>query len=191
MTEKEYLKVKKLTDRLMSNSKDIKHNLEHTQRVRLLSHKIVDYLGLKSIDRDLLDSICLLHDITYIRYSSSPFTYFFEGYIAKHELDKYLRKIIISPKERQIIINAISKHPHSFPFGKLNRTGNVYTKILQDADTIDLFSKRRLDDVKKFYPKDLYNKVKIYFGEKLVKWGMGRVERYLNYPQLKFLLKKY
>jgi hypothetical protein len=92
-----------------------------------------------------MEAICYVHDLTYTVYDPGVKTYFLERRYITWILGGFLKEFDIDGKEKNIIINACSRHTHSFPFRRLNKKGDIYTKILQDADTIDFFQEDRMN----------------------------------------------
>jgi len=150
-----------------------KHNFAHIERVRNNAIRFAKILGVSNlINLNVLQAACYLHDITYLKYKNNPITYFFEGHLARRALVKLLPKFEVSGKEADIIINACFRHTHSFPFGQLNRNQDIYTKLLQDSDTIDFF-----------HPVRINNKIPTIV-EYFLKYGKKNLAHYLNFPQL-------
>jgi HD superfamily phosphodiesterase len=133
---------------------DIQHNLHHIQSV---TKNALDISQKYDVDTNLIEAICYVHDLTYTVHNPSIKTYIFEGKYIAAILNKFLSIFNINNIEKEIIINACRKHPHSFPFRKLNRNSDIYTKILQDADTLDYFSERRINNFIKNNTFGLFN----------------------------------
>jgi len=95
-----------------------------------------------------------------------------------------LDELGIRSSEREVIENAIYSSSFSFPFRRLNKNKDLYTQILQDADTLDFFSKEReksFDKVKKDF--GFYNILGLVSTGAL-KYGRKNLSKYLNFPQL-------
>lgn len=185
MTNTLLLRIKSLVKTEMRKTDDSQHGLSHLLRVKDNALKIVKILGVeKKLDLNLLKSICLLHDLTYVSHKTGFISWILERKIVKKEVLKLLDEIKVDSKEKKIILTAVCFHPHAFPLRRLNQRGNLYTKILQDSDTLDQFSKIRLASFKKECFSSFGGKIKFYllspficFGEKKLKW-------FLNYPFL-------
>jgi hypothetical protein len=162
-----------------SGCRDPRHNVDHLMRVNNNAIKIVDLLDLKhQIDIHLINSICYLHDITWTKYAQNIYSYLFEGILSVPIVESIINSIPISPIEHIIIIQAIRKHPLSLPFHRLNKRGDIYTKILQDADTLEMFEETRVNMFIKKFPKMLQPLIKklIYFFQTHLHW-------FLNYQE--------
>ncbi len=142
MNEKTLITIKEEVARRVGIKCDIQHGMSHLNNVRDSALKIAEH---HKVDTNLLEAICYLHDLTYTHYNPGIITYFWEGAYVKKLLPELLDKIKINGKDREIIINACGKHPHSFPWTKLNSKEDIYSQILQDADTLDFLSVARLD----------------------------------------------
>src|SRR3989344_3840218 len=127
----------------MASAHGSQHNLNHVYNVVKSAMQMSQSYD---IDKNLLEAICYVHDLTYTEYYPGIATYVFEGKYIASILDKYLDQFNIDSREKGIIINACKRHPHSYPFKVLNRNTDLYTKILQDADTLDMFSDERVDN---------------------------------------------
>ena len=144
MTGKKLRQVKSWVKKEAAKVKDPQHGWRHVKRVADNAKKIVESLGLESkVDINLLQAACFFHDINRVYYSPTLFNYFFETRHSKLVLPQVFRELGIKGNEREIIENAIYSSSFSFPFKKLNKNGNLYTQVLQDADTLDFFSKER------------------------------------------------
>lgn len=131
-----------------SLTKDKQHNLEHVKRVSQNAIKIVQYLGIeKVIDLNLLEAACYLHDVVVSSNKGSNLSLLYSHLFEKSLNKKYIPKIIqqfnLPQKETQILINAIINHPGSIPYRRLNKQKDLYSKVLQDADSLDYISIQR------------------------------------------------
>ena len=90
----------------------------------------------------------------------------------------------LTAEEQDLIIEAIVSHSHSYPFRKLNKKKDHYTKILQDADTLDFFSDLRLKALTHSRNKFFFYKLIWKIGQKLYYRNKKQLNKYLNYPQL-------
>lgn len=131
-----------------SLTKDKQHNLEHVKRVSRNAVKIVKRLGVsKDIDLNLLEAACYLHDIVVSKNRGTNFSMFISHIFEKPLNKKYIPQIIkqfnLPKNEAQILTDAIINHPGSIPYRRLNRKKDLYSKILQDADSLDYISTQR------------------------------------------------
>lgn len=167
------------------NSKCSQHDFKHIQNVISNSIEIAKRIDNKEIDLNLVRDIAIFHDITYLYYKSSVFTYLGEPFFVKKLLQKELNNYTFTEENKKILLDACISHPHSFPFRKLNRNKSVYAQILQDADTIDSFDSKR---VKKFNKKaPILSKVTDSF----VEYARRNLGKYLNLNESKgFFLEK-
>lgn len=190
MTQQQFEKLEKDIEKLMESSVEPLHSIDHLRRVAGNSVKIAKILNLENkIDMNLLRAACLLHDVpkalTPMTVHGTLFmTNFFESSLDKKMLPGILEKLDIDEEDKKIIFEAVINHPLSFPYRQLNKRGNNYTKILQDADTFDLFSEFRL---KTF--SNIKHKYRLYnFASPFVniykKFGLMRLSWFLNYPEL-------
>lgn len=167
------------------NITDPQHGLEHAQRVKSNAIRIAQILELdKDLDLNLLTGMSLLHDMHYSLCIPGIKTYLFEGRIAKKFLKKILADFDLNEKEKDILIKAVTNHSHSYPFRRLNRKKDHYTKILQDADTLDFFSDFRLKTLTHSKRKFFFYKAIWWVGHNLYYRNKKQLNKYLNYPQL-------
>ena len=182
MTKKQLNQIENIAKKAMKNSQESLHGLSHVLRVKQNALKIIKILNLKEkVDVNLLQAICLLHDLTYTKHRLSLKTFLFEGVLVKNLVSEILEPLDISKTEKKLMLQAISNHPHSFPFRKLNKKSDLYTKILQDADTLDYFNKLRIQRVKNknFLFKTLSLLINFY-----IAYGKRNIRKYLNFPEL-------
>ena len=110
--------------------------------------------------------------------------YFLERRRLKLVLPAILSQLDINKNEKKIIENAIYSSPFSFPFRRLNKGRDLYTQILQDADTIDFFSKEREISFKKAIKDFSFYAFLGLFSNWALKYGRTNLKNYLNFPQL-------
>lgn len=185
MTEAKLNKVKNLVNDRVREIKDPQHAWLHLQRVANFAQRIVKTLRVENkIDVNVLFAACYLHDINHTFYSPGIFNYFLERRRLKKVLPKVLAELDIAVDERGIIENAIYSSPFSFPFKMLNRNGNLYTKILQDADTLDFFSKERENSFNRAKKNILFYAFLGLFSGSALNYGRKNIANYLNFPQI-------
>ncbi len=167
------------------------HDLEHIERVKNNADFIIESLGYKdNIDLNLLYAACYLHDIPVNipeKYFLGAFgKHFFEKKIIKKYLHNILDKFSLSMHDSSILSETLINHPFSIPYRHLNKEGNLYTKILQDADSIDYFSFQRQNHLKRIKNKSLYywllsniSGLYFYLGRKIIRY-------FLNYPNIAY-----
>jgi HD superfamily phosphodiesterase len=139
--------IKELIQPYILSVKDAQHGVEHIQNVRKNASDIADLVdpGRERIDREVLDICALSHDIAYSKHKLSFLFWIFEGYLAAKILKKILVEPDLSDETRNIILDSVKRHTHSFPIRLLNKRASIYSQILQDADTLDLFNKDRVE----------------------------------------------
>lgn len=169
----------------MRKTKDPRHDDKHVERVKNNALKIIKILGKENeIDRNLLKTICLLHDLTFSVRKSSIYTYIFEGHLERKLMFGVLAKFGLSNNIGQTIVDAVYHHSHSFPFRRLNKDRGLYTKILQDADTLDFFNQIRLKIFINESDKRAFADLRRKLGNWLINYGRTHLARFLNYPNL-------
>jgi len=185
VTESKLREVKNFVKGKASKIKDPQHGWNHVRRVADNAQKIVALLGVEDkIDIHLLLAACYLHDISHATYSPSLMHYFLESRRLKVVLPGVLSKFEVDENERRTIEKAIYSSPYSFPFRRLNKDGDLYTRILQDADTLDFFSKEREESFKKARKKYSFYAMLGLFSDWALKYGRNNLKNYLNFPQL-------
>jgi hypothetical protein len=185
LSDDTYREIKAYAIARMAKTKDSGHDDKHILRVKNNALKIVRLLELEGkIDKNLLKATCLLHDFTYSVRKPSTYTYIFEGSIEKHIIRTVLEKFSLSDTSKKIIIDAVYRHAHSFPFRKLNRGHDIYTKILQDADTLDYFDCLRVGAYMRKHDRGIFGDIKKKLTEKFIKYGLTNLSSFLNYPEL-------
>lgn len=182
MTDKQLYEVEKFVFACMRNSLDEQHDFSHVDRVRKNAIKIAQKLRIsKQLDLNLLQAMCLLHDYTYSKYKASIGVYIFEGKIIKSLLSSLLDDFGLSDSDKVELIQAVSLHPHSFPFRRLAFKGSIYAKILQDADTQDFFYEKRVES---FIHSNRKYKITAPLSNLLVAYGRKNLGKYLNFPSI-------
>jgi len=185
MTNQKLQEIVLFAKKKMDKSRDPQHDFGHLERVAQNALKIVQILKLeKGVDINLLQAICYMHDLTYVRYRPSLMTYLFEGYLIRGRLREVYRTINVDPQEKKIIHRAIVKHPHSFPFRLLNKDDTLYTKILQDSDTLDFFRGRRIKKFKDSHSSSLFDWFWQAIIDLVTKRGTENISVYLNFPEI-------
>lgn len=185
VTSEKLNKVKNLVNEKIRGISDLQHGWMHLVRVANNAKKIVNTLNVeKKVDLNVLLAACYLHDINHAFYPPGFLNYFMEPIQLKKVLPKVLGQLDIDNDERAIIENAIYKSPFSFPFKRLNRKGNLYTKILQDADTLDLFSEQRVKDFTRSKKRVFFYSLVGLISDFGVNYGKKNIANYLNFPQL-------
>src|SRR3989344_9315002 len=100
MTKEQYLKIRKYTRKTMIKSLDSQHTFDHIERVRENALKIVELKNLQeSVDLYLLQSMCLLQDLTLTKRRQGIVTYFLEGHFIKGIVKKALGQFELSKDE--------------------------------------------------------------------------------------------
>ncbi len=185
MTEEKLKKVLNFVKSEAGKIKDPQHGWEHVSRVADNAKKIVKLLKMEDkIDVNLLLAACYLHDISHSAYSPGLMNYLFESRRLKLVLPGALSELKVDENDVKTIENAIYLSPYSFPFKKLNKKGDLYTQILQDADTLDFFSKEREASFAKARKKYFFYAMLGMFSGWALKYGRNNLKNYLNFPQL-------
>ena len=185
LSEKTYQEIKTYALSRMARLKDANHNNKHVVRVKNNALKIIKLLSIeKEVDENLLKAICLLHDFSYTIRKPSLYTYIFEGHIERRIIRLILEKFDLSKKVKEIIVDAVFRHTHSFPFRRLNKGHSVYAKILQDADTLDFFNCLRIKIYISEHDKGIFKSLRKYLSSKLIQYGINNLGSFLNYPIL-------
>jgi len=185
VTEANLNKVKNLVNDKVREIKDPQHGWIHLQRVANFAQKIVKTLRVENnIDVNVLLAACFLHDMNHTFYSPGLLNYFLERRRLKKVLPKVLTQLDIDVGEKSIIENAIYSSPFSFPFKMLNKNGNLYTKILQDADTLDFFSYEREVSFNKAKKNIVFYAFLGLFSHHALAYGRKNIANYLNFPQI-------
>lgn len=185
MTKTQLNKVKIFVKQRTSKLKDPQHGWSHLSRVANYAMHITKTLSAdKKIDTNLLQAACFLHDINHTYYSPGIFNYFLESKRLKKVLPKILSELSIPESEKEIIENAIYSSPFSFPFRKLNKDKDLYTQILQDADTLDFFSKERERSFKSAVKDFSFYAFLSLFSNWALKYGRKNLYDFLNNPEI-------
>lgn len=185
MNQNTYQEIEDYTLFEMAKLDNSNHNDEHVVRVKNNALKILKLLGIENeVDQNLLKAICLLHDFTYTVKKPGMYTYIFEGRIEKKLIKPILEKFEISSETKKIILSAVSQHAHSFPFRKLNKRHSVYSRVLQDADTLDFFDCLRIKTYMKKNNGSFVGNIKNKIGGRLIVYGLQNLGSFLNYPVL-------
>lgn len=185
MTNNQLEEVKSFVKEKAKKIKDPQHGWEHFQRVANYAQKIVKSLNVQDkIDLNLLLASCYLHDMNHVSYSPGLMNYFLEKKKLRLVLPKILADLPVNENDKKIIENTVYSIPFSFPFKKLNRNGDLYKQILQDADTLDFFSRERKVDFEKASKMFIFYAFLRIFSDWALKYGRKNLKNYLNFPQL-------
>lgn len=185
LNDETYERIKVYALSQMAKLKNANHNDAHVIRVKDNALKIVRILGIENkVDENLLKTISLLHDFTYTVRKPSIYTYIFEGHIERRIIRGVLEKFNLSEETKKVVIDAVFHHTHSFPFGRLNKKRSAYTKVLQDADTLDFFDCLRIKTYMRENNKGIFKDTRNRLGSKLIEYGINNLEKFLNYPML-------
>ena len=126
-----------------------------------------------------------LHDILLAKrksknYFSQLYSHIFEKALNKKQIRQVLEQFNLSAEEKEILATAIINHPYSIPYRRLNKQKDLYSKILQDADSLDYVSPERESNFIKGKGKRVIRLTKMYLS-----WIRNNLEKYLNFPELK------
>jgi hypothetical protein len=185
MDKKTYQNIKNYSLEAMKGSTDFQHTGKHLMRVERNAERIVGVLGLEGkVDMNLLGATCYLHDLAFTKHKPGIVNYLREGKRVKKLVTKLLKSYDIPDSEKRIIIYAVWKHTLSFPFRRLNKKGDNYAKILQDADILDMLTTERLLDLVKSAKKSYYYKTIKIFSKRVSRWTIRHIGLFLNFPEL-------
>ncbi len=166
-------------------SKDKQHSFGHAERVAKNALWITDILKVgDGFDKNLLQAACYLHDIVITKrnsrnYFSQFYSHIFEKLLNKKYIRQTLEYFDLPPEEEQILAVSIVNHPYSIPYRVLNKQRDLYSKVLQDADSLDSVSLRREHSFINRKGKILTYLTSIYLF-----WIRNNIEKYLNFPEL-------
>lgn len=176
------LKIRELAKVHMKHG-SLNHDFNHVERVSQNAVKIIRLTKLnQTIDQNLVQAICLLHDIHANKLN--PVTYFFETRILKRLLPPLLFPLNLHPYDQRILLKAIYNHPLSYPFRRLNRKNDYYSQILQDADTLDLLNPKRirsLTQAKRFVISQKLYHILLSTHQTILHKSLGF---FLNFPEI-------
>jgi len=185
MTEIQIKQIYKKAESLMRETLDPQHDFSHVSRVVKNALQIADLVDhKKEVDKNILQIACLFHDITFIRHKPSIKTWLFEGRMAVRILRELEILDFLSQEDLLKIEISIRHHGLSFPLRKLNKKRDLYCRILQDADTFDLFHEERIGNLKKSKKKTLFYKIIYIFHKPAAKFGKKKICYFLNFPHL-------
>ena len=182
MNTQDLEKIKSFAQERYSKSKG-QHDIRHVERVRNNALLITDILGKKDeIDKNLLEAMCYLHDILITRKKGnlllSLYNYIFERSINRRHLGSIIKKYNLPENESQLLTHAIINHPYSIPYRILNKNNDIYSKILQDADSIDYISGQRLESFNK--TRGFLSPISTFYIYLIRK----NIRYFLNFPEL-------
>lgn len=188
MTKDQLSKIREFSQRSMKKTLDPQHDFEHVERVRKNAIKIAKIVEVeRKIDLNLLQAACLLHDLTYTKHKPSLVVYLFEGKYLEKIGPQILGEFEITKEDKKMASEAFLHHTHWFPLkGLLNvkNNGSIYTKILQDADAIDLFTGERWESLVRSRKKYLFYKLSWPITVFVIEYGRKNAEKFLNFPQI-------
>lgn len=186
MNKRTLYEIKNYCRSVYIKTKGSQHGYDHAERVAHNAIWIVKSLSFESkLDRNLLLASCYLHDIIITQrddknYFIQLFNHIFERKLNKKFIQDITSQFSVPANERQILDRSIINHPYSIPFRCLNEQNDLYSKILQDADSIDYCSKARELSFTKKSGVLLVLLAKIYLS-----YIRNHIGNYLNFPRLK------
>ncbi len=176
-------KIKDFAIKTYNTNGDKRHGIDHIQRVADNALSMVKKLGLQDqVDTHILLAACYLHDIATKKINGvktqTLYNHIFERKIIKDRIDGVLGNFDITEREKDIIRTAVINHPYSLPYRRLHKNADNYTKILQDADTLDYISAER--------EKTWKNKGEIFsfFVKMFLIFSRKKIKYFLNFPEL-------
>lgn len=188
MTGDQLKEIRQFAKKRMTKTHDPFHDFSHIERVRKNALKISKILKVdKRIDLNLLQTACLLHDLTYTRYEPGVINFFFEGKHMRKMGLEILDDFNIDNREKTILMEAFLRHTHWFIFRglfKVKIKASIYTQILHDADKIDIFSKKRWERLREDKQKYFFYKLSWLLILIFVRLGKNNKGVFLNFPQV-------
>ena len=138
------------------NEEKVSHKLKHTYQVVNNAKYICEKLNLDELNTDIAMIIALLHDIG--RFTQAKEMQTFREDITNYDhatlgvkllFDKNeIRKFISSSEYDEIIKNAIANHSkYILDESRLSDEEILHCKIIRDADKIDSFRAKTVDDI--------------------------------------------
>ena len=140
------------------NENMIAYKYNHSYRVVHQAEEICRSLNMDTVERDLASNIALLHDIARFRQwtnyktfdDEDSFDHGDEGVKILFE-EGLINKFIIDKEDYDVVKKAISNHnKFSIDFSKLTERETLHSKIVRDADKLDIlyaFSTNRILEV--------------------------------------------
>ncbi len=185
MTYKELQKIKSYAEEIFNKSTDIQHGYSHGERVADNALKIASILEINNIDLNLLQAACYLHDLPQSMFKHGPaLRHFFENYAILKYMPDILKELKITGNEYNILMNAIRHHTFSIPYRRLNRNGDVYLKIMQDADSIDFLNDNRESNFNDIKNEFIFYHFLSLYSKKYLSYARNNSEKYFNFPEL-------
>src|SRR4030067_1525399 len=159
------------------------HNLDHLNRVWQNAHHLAHLTHHTDPQcLRLLKAVCYLHDLSYATPIPLLFQYFTEVRRTNILVTPLLRQLQVPSSDIVQITHAITHHPWSIPFRRLNPHQDYLTQILQDADSIDYFHPLRLRVALQWTAQHY-----LTFMHPLINWfaksGQDHIRLFLNLPQ--------
>jgi len=185
MDAKTLEKIKDYAKKEYGVSSDRQHNFDHVDRVAKNALKIVDALDVADkIDKNLLQAACYLHDIATSKSKSSNYfsqflNHIFEKNINKRNILGILANFDLTWDDSQILLASIINHSYSIPYRILNKQKDLYSQILQDADSLDYAISNREDSF-----LEGKGKISVFLVRMYMNWIRNNIEKYLNFPEL-------
>ena len=146
----------------------IKLKIAHIERTSQMARKIAESLKLSEEDIQLAELIGLLHDIGRFEQIKKYHTFVDSNSINHGEYgakilfeDEIIREFITDSKYDEIIKKAIINHNRNKIEEGLNQRGELDSKIIRDADKIDILYLLTFSNIKETYETDNFPKEKI------------------------------
>ncbi len=187
--------IRQFVHQQLKQTPDLIHGWQHAQDVAnnaKLLWSLLPPKQAKTIDLNLLQAACYLHDLHTTKYPNSFSNFLFESKLIRQFLPPILNQLPLNPKEKEIIYEAIIHHPLALPFHRLNRRRSLYAQLLQDADILDQFNPKRLQLLKIETHPTLFHRFKTF----LVNFNHPNTARWLishfsNQPNLAIQVYNY
>lgn len=185
MQKRKFEKIKKEALTLMEQTRDIQHDKTHLCRVEENVDVIVNKLKLDNqIDIFLLKAAVFLHDLSFIKHNAGFAMWVLEGRRTRRMVMDLLQQFELPEHEVKIIVEAVATHTLSFPLRRLNKKRNLYCQILQDADTLDMFTEIRISTLKYASRGKPFYKLLRILNKMFTKWCKKNLKYFLNFPSL-------
>jgi hypothetical protein len=187
MTLEQFQKLEAEARILMAETRDQNHDWGHVEMVLQNAELIKKELKAEAIiglDEFLLKTAVLWHDISFSRYSMNFIQYFREAIRSMKIAKKYFQKAGLIKGEIKLLSDVIKRHPWS-SFGILNKKRSIYHRIVQDADTIEIFSYKRYLQAIKTAERSLLWRMIIKIGKPLTyNWYLRHWNFIYNFPDV-------
>lgn len=151
---------------LMYKTLDPVHDWAHIERVLANMERIKELLPvekIKKLDDKILKLAVAWHDISYTQHKDTFTQYLSESWRSIKIIKKYFKEINLNKEEMNLISNIVLHHDWVELFFLrwvvLNKRRSIYHQIVQDADTMDVFSDIRVNQAEENITQSLFKRV--------------------------------